>query len=177
MGEVREYPPVLLFAAVTFQPTMDLKAILKRLENEFGAIESRSPLFDFDTFTHYYQPEMGSGLKKLIVTFKHLIKAEKLPEIKRTTNQIELEISGSTNRKVNIDPGYVTISKVVLATTKDYAHRLYLGQGIFGDLHLIFQNKSFRVQPWTYPDYSQSMIIDFFNQVRQSYRQKLAESA
>lgn len=175
MGEIKVHPPVLLFAAVTFNAKVDLREVFAQLENRFGKIEKQSPVFDFDAFTDYYEPEMGAGLEKVIVTFEPLIDAEKLPEIKHTTNQIEQKISNGRNRIVNIDPGYLNLSKMVLATTKDYSHRLYLGKGIFGDLHLVFQNKSFQVQPWTYPDYRQPQIIEFFNDVRQFYREKLEQ--
>ena len=175
MGEIKAHPPVLLFAAITFTARVDLKEVFAHLENQFGTVEKQSPLFDFDAFTDYYQAEMGAGLEKVLITFEPLIEPETLPAIKRTTNRIEQIISGGTKRIVNIDPGYLSISKVVLATTKDYAHRLYLGQGIFGDLHLIFQNKSFQIQPWTYPDYRQPMIIEFFNQARKLYRKKLEQ--
>ncbi len=175
MGEVKEHPPVLLFAAITFTTRVDLKEVYAQLENQFGAIERQSPVFDFDAFTDYYEPEMGSGLEKVLVTFTSLIAAETLPEIKLTTNQIERNISQSKKRIVNIDPGYLNNSKVVLATTKDYSHRIYLGKGIFGDLHLTFRNKSFQVQPWTYPDYRQAAVIEFFNEVRKLYRKKLEQ--
>lgn len=175
MGEIKSHPPVLLFTAITFNGKVDLKEVFAQLENQFGRIEKQSPVFDFDAFTDYYEPEMGAGLEKVIVTFEQLIDAEQLPDIKRITNQIELKISKSKNRSVNIDPGYLNLSKMVLATTKDYSHRLYLGKGIFGDLHLVFQNKSFQVQTWTYPDYRQPQIIEFFNEVRQQYREKLEQ--
>ncbi len=98
-----------------------------------------------------------------------------MPEIKVKTNALEQEISGAGQRIVNIDPGYLNLSKVVLATTKDYSHRLYLGQGIFGDLHLVFINKTFQTQPWTYPDYKQPSVIEFFLKLRGAYRKKLGE--
>ncbi|MHB2148348.1 DUF4416 family protein [Calditrichota bacterium LG25] len=175
MGIIKEHPPVQLFAAITFNERVDLKEVFAHLQNLSGAIEERSALFDFDAFTDYYESEMGSGLEKLFITFKELIHPETLPDIKRQTNQIELEISKSKQRCVNIDPGYLTVSKVVLATTKDYAHRLYLGKGIYGDLHLVYQKKSFRAQPWTYPDYRQPLAIEFFNRLRETYRDKLEQ--
>ncbi len=175
MGEIKTQPPVLLFAAITFNARVELQQVINRLEDAFGPVEHRSPIFDFDSFTDYYEPEMGTGLQKCFVSFQNLIQPEKLPEIKRLTNQMELEISGGTKRNVNIDPGYLNVSKMVLATTKDYTHRLYLGQGIFGDVHFIFQKKSFQVQPWTYPDYQQPFVITFFNDLRERYREKLSE--
>lgn len=175
MGKIKKHPPVQLFMAVTYNPVEPADSILKKIEMEFGPIESRTDAFDFDAFTDYYEKEMGKGLKKFFITFYHLIEPEDLPQIKVRTNRLEAEISGQKNRKVNIDPGYLNLSKVVLATTKDYSHRLYLGHGIFGDLHLVFTNKSFQIQPWTYPDYQQDRVISFFNNLRDVYRQKLGE--
>ncbi len=175
MGTIRRHPPVQLFAAVTFNPVIEPEDVLKELEAHFGPVEEKSRKFEFDAFTDYYAEEMGVHLQKQFITFRELIVPEKLPGIKHLTNQIELRISGSEKRKVNIDPGYVSLSKVVLATTKDYSHRMYLGEGIFGDLHLVFTNKSFQIQPWTYPDYKQPWVIAFFNRLRDTYRQKLGE--
>ena len=176
MGKIKKHPPVQLFMAVTFNPAQtDESVILKRIEGLFGKIEQKSALYDFDRFTDYYEKEMGRGLKKRFVTFYNLIEPEALPEIKVQTNALEKEISGAEQRSVNIEPGYITLSKIVLATTKDYSHRLYLGKGIFGDLHLVFINKTFRTQPWTYPDYQQSSVIEFFLNLRKIYRDKLGE--
>jgi hypothetical protein len=175
MGTIKKHPPVQLFMAVTFNPVLPIEDILAKIEQTFGPIEDKTSVFDFDAFTDYYEKEMGKGLKKFFVTFYDLIEPEDFPEIKVRSNQLEKEISGQDKRKVNIDPGYLNLSKVVLATTKDYSHRLYLGQGIFGDLHLVFINKTFRQQPWTYPDYQQDWVIAFFNRLRTTYREKLGE--
>ena len=75
---------------------------------------------------------------------------------------------------VNLDPGYISEVKLVLATTKNYAHRIYLRDGIYGDVHLSFTQNSFQVQPWTYPDYQQKAVIEFFNLVRQNYLQQIS---
>ncbi len=175
MGTPNEHLPVLLFAAVTVSPQMDAELIKRKLQEAFGKIEEQSRIFDFDSFTDYYRPEMGSGLQKFFLMFEKLIAPEQLPEIKLRTNDLERQLSGSDKRSVNIDPGYVSQSKMVLATTKDYSHRLYLSKGIFGDLHLVFTKGSFQIQPWTYPDYQQPWVIELFNRWRERYRSKLAE--
>ena len=92
-----------------------------------------------------------------------------------TANQLTARYSIRGKRKINLDPGYISQAKLVLATTKDYSHRLYLNQGIFADLHLQFYQGSFRKQPWTYPDYQQKDVILFFNQARNRYLHQLGE--
>ncbi len=176
MGKIKKHPPVQLFMAVTFNPQQaQEESVFQKIEQLFGPIDLKSDLYDFDRFTDYYEKEMGRGLKKRFISLYKLIEPEALPEIKVKTNALEQEISGAGQRIVNIDPGYLNLSKVVLATTKDYSHRLYLGQGIFGDLHLVFINKTFQTQPWTYPDYKQPSVIEFFLKLRGAYRKKLGE--
>jgi hypothetical protein len=118
---------------------------------------------------------MGENLNKLIVTFAKLYTPENLPSYKAETNKIENVFSDGNKRNVNIDIGYVSEAKVVLATTKNYTHRIYLQNGMYGDIHLFFQNKSFQIQDWTYPDYQQNVIIEFFNMVRSRYFHQLGE--
>jgi hypothetical protein len=112
---------------------------------------------------------MGKGLQKIFLGFKKLIKREKLPEIKLYTNDLEDRYSCQSNRQVNLDPGYLTSGQVILATTKDYQHRIYLGKGIFGEVTLRFKNGSFQPWDWTYPDYRQESYTNFFNELRKIY--------
>jgi hypothetical protein len=174
MGEIKIYPPVKLFVALTYSPQISLDTVLRRLEDAFSPIDSQSTDFAF-SFTQYYQPEMGSGLRKRFASFQHLVLAEMLPEIKLTTNQLEKQFTVSGKRQVNIDPGYVCAAKMVLATTKDYDHRLYLGRGIFGDVHYRFRKGHFHINEWTYPDYQQPEIIRYFEDLRQRYLEQLRE--
>ncbi len=173
MGQIRPHQKVKLFAALLFSPLIDLDEIFSSIEAGFDEIDSRSTVFSFDPFTSYYFPEMGKGLQKVFISFKELIDPDRLPDIKISSNNFEKTYQKSAKRLVNLDPGYLTLAKVVLATTKDYSHRIYLGQGIFGDLHLTYGNKSFQPQPWTYPDYKQDMILRYFENLRRLYREQL----
>ena len=118
---------------------------------------------------------MGAETNKIFVSFKHLISVETLADIKIKTNEIEQQFLKNNRRTVNIDPGYLTQAKVVLATTKDYSHRIYLGKGIFADLHLSYQDKLYRSQLWTYPDYKQKHVIEFFCRLREHLRKQNAK--
>ena len=176
MGQLKEHPPVKFFAGITYNPDFKgLQETLNLLEETFSMSEIKSDPYDFSDFTPYYESEMGTDLKKFFIVFSDLEPPELLPGYKISTNQIEIKFINNKKRHVNIDPGYVSEAKVILATTKNYDHRIYLGQGIFGDLHLKFTNKEFQPQPWTYPDYKQKQVIQFFMDLRQIYFKQLGE--
>ncbi len=151
----------------------------RRLSAQLGPLELISPVWPFD-FTDYYEPEMGTEIKRQFVTFKELMSVDRLPEIKRLTNAMELRFCDDlalphATRPVNLDPGYLTHAKLVLATTKDASHRLYLGGGIFGEVTLHYKHGSWRNWPWTYIDYAGDTYTGFFEQARQSYNDRLGE--
>ncbi len=176
MGKIKEHLPVKYFAAVCFTGDITLEAVLLKLKTLFGPVDERSPVYDFDRFTDYYKPEMGSGLQKLFISFQRLHLPEALIDFKHKSNLLEMDYTAQKGRRrVNIDPGYLTDAKIVLATTKDYSHRLYLGKGIYGDLHLSYRNGRYRPQPWTYPDYSQPLALEYFSKIRELYRRQLKE--
>lgn len=175
MGKLRVYPPVKFFAAITTGSGPILFEVEKKLQEVLSEIENSSAQYNFDEFTHYYESEMGRGLNKKMIAFSRLLPAEILPDIKTATNLLEDEYLQDSSRQVNIDPGYVTAAKMVLATTKDYDHRLYLGRGIFGDVHYRFRKGHFQLMEWTYPDYRQPAIVDFFEQLRNRYMSQLKD--
>ncbi|MEJ2051690.1 MAG: DUF4416 family protein [Calditrichota bacterium] len=173
MGKIKPYPPVKFFSAITTNAESNLNNIYGDLEKLFSPIDSKSIIFNFDRFTSYYQTEMGKGLRKQIVSFLTLMPAEKLPVIKTATNEIEKNYLSDGKRTVNIDPGYLTAARMVLATTKDYDHRIYLGMGIFGDVHYRFRKGRFQINEWTYPDYQQDEIRQYFEELRTVYLDQL----
>jgi len=175
MGTIKEHLPVKYFAGLTYNSSVNLDEVLSVLEQKFSAIEIKSHIYDFSGFTDYYESEMGKDLKKHFIVFAKLQSPELLPKFKIATNNIENQFLGKENRQINIDPGYISEAKVVLATTKNYDHRIHLTNGIFADLHLRFSQKTFHAQPWTYPDYKQQSIIEFFNEMRQRYFHQLGE--
>ncbi len=174
MGAVNSYPPVKLITAITAANVNIWPNLKNKLEKTYSPIEDRLDWYEF-THTRYYEPEMGEGLRKCMISFQDLILAEQLPEIKLKTNQVEAEFAVDGKRFVNIDPGYICSSKLVLATTKDFSHRIFLGKGIFGDLHLRYYQRTFHPQEWTYPDYKEPFVLHFFEKVRKNYLSQLAE--
>ncbi|HSO66345.1 MAG TPA: DUF4416 family protein, partial [Desulfatirhabdiaceae bacterium] len=89
--------------------------------------------------------------------------------IKILTNTIESDMSEHDRRTVNIDPGYLLRERFVLATGKNYAHRIHIGNGVYADLTLLYQNGGFQTLPWTYPDYAQQNIQKYLIMVRRKY--------
>jgi hypothetical protein len=151
------------------------KNILKAgelLERDFGPADFMSDVRQFG-WTDYYSSEMGKSLVRRFFSFDRLVAADRLSEIKLLTNELEEMFSVSGKRAVNADPGFLTQGSLVLATGKDRAHRIYLGKGIFADLTLVYQNKSYRPLPWTYPDYACEEVIAYMNRIRRTYGQQL----
>ena len=176
MGEIREAQPVKLVSAIFSGREEVLTEAHAELVAMFGPVDMESTAFDFDQTT-YYEEQMGPDLKKTLLAFERLIKPDDLPGIKRATNKLEETLAGrhpdGAPRPVNIDPGYVSLSKLVLATTKDYSHRLYLGEGIYGEVTLAFQGGGFEPQPWTYPDYRREEYRAFLTAVRNRLKSQL----
>lgn len=150
-------------------------ACRRRLERLFGRIDFASPLLDF-THTDYYTKEFGTGLKRQFVTFEKCRSLEGIYKAKIATNRLEARFARDRKRAVNIDPGYLTLSKVVLLTTKDYTHRLYVGKKIFAEVTLYYQGKTFNPWPWTYPDYKTAEYIGLFNDMRQRFHKEAPEA-
>lgn len=123
--------------------------------------------------TDYYSVEMGDRLSRIFILFEPLLERDVLSEIKLKSNDIEIMLSVNGNRTVNIDPGYISLENVILATTKGYAHRIYIGKGIYGDLTLTYHSGTFRSLEWTYPDYGGEYIISLLNRWRELLKEKL----
>ena len=142
------------------------------LERKFGQSDFESQTLPFN-HTQYYEKEFGRDLKRIFLSFKKLTCAERLARIKIITNKVEGSLSYHGSRKINIDPGILNLSKIVLASTKDYKHRIYLTSGIYAEATLYYQNKSYRAWEWTYPDYKTPQYIQIFNQIRDIYSHQI----
>ena len=147
---------------------------IKEMEEQFGPVDWVSEVLPFDR-TRYYEKEMGWPLYRRFISFMRLIMPESIADIKLITNELEKAHLDKEKRKINIDPGYVTLERVVLATGKNYSHRVYLKKGIFADLTLIFHDGTFKPLAWTYPDYAEEKVIGLFNRLRSGYLQHLRE--
>ena len=173
MGEPREPKPSKLFMSLIYAEESFFQLGVQDLLLTFGETDLLSERFSFD-FTDYYSEEMGPVLFRHFLSFQSLIPPSSLPEIKQTTNRIEGKyVHSQGSRRLNIDPGYLSLENVILATTKGYTHRPYLRDGIYADLTLIYQKGSYRALEWTYPDYRQPNIIALFNHLRTTYAEAL----
>jgi hypothetical protein len=165
---------VKLIVSILAVNTEQMDGVIGQLAERYGAPDVIGALHGFH-YTDYYAPEMGSGLIRRFLSFHALIRPELLPEIKIAANSIEIERSERAGRQVNLDPGYISSAHLILATGKGYTHRPYLRRGIYADLTLVFQDRTFHSLPWTYPDYADAGQITFFNRVRQRYMMQLRQ--
>jgi hypothetical protein len=163
----------ILFCGLLYNESAAQKDLLCALEQEFGGIVLVSKPFLF-TETSYYEEEMGPSLSRLFIAFDRLIETDRIADIKLKTIAMEKSsFSSPRGRNANIDPGYLTSAKVVLVTTKNFQHRIYLGEGIFGEVTLRYRRGSYGPWEWTYPDYTIAESLHFFNRLRVIYREKL----
>ncbi len=145
-------PVKLIIGAVTAETAL-LPRIAAELESLFGPLDIVSAWMAFD-FTDYYAAEMGPDLKRRLMAFKRLVDPGRLAAIKLATNGIEDRMAVDGRRRVNLDPGILSRERFVLATGKNFSHRIYLAEGIWADLTLTFRHGRFETLPWTYPDYA-----------------------
>lgn len=176
MGKIKQYPKAKLIVSIFTNKKELLKQSINKLSDTFGKIDLESELLSFN-YTSYYEKEFGLELKRKIISFQKLIDPERLAEIKIYTNNLEESLSGAEQgkRKINIDPGYLTSAKLILATTKDRSHRVYLGQGIFGEVTLKYNSGKFEPWNWTYKSYQSEEHLYFLSEVRKIYLQQLKE--
>jgi hypothetical protein len=128
-----------------------------------------SPAFEFQE-TDYYRPTMGPGLRKIFYAFPGPFDPADLMEVKLRTNAWEEEYARAAGhaepRPLNLDPGYIALGKLVLASTKDFAHRIYLRQGIYAEVTLLYRHRRWQDHPYTFPDYRRADYQQFFSQCR-----------
>ena len=173
MGIPKPARPVKLFVGMIAQDLQGFERPMKFLQANYGPLDLESLPKPWD-YTSYYAEELGRSLIRKFIFFERPIMPDELWSIKKATNQIEQQTGqvreGRFHRRVNLDPGYLTQSKMVLATTKDFAHRIYLQEGIYAEVTLIYQGRSFQPLPYTYPDYRTKEYLELFNQAREAYR-------
>jgi len=190
MGYERLPKPALLIAPVFSADPALIETARGALADRWGPVALTSDPFAFDE-TAYYEAEMGPGLQLTLYAFERLIDPSQLPEMKRASNRLEQELArwraehsgrtlaGSTvsSRPVNIDPGYLTEAKFVLATTKDRDHRLYLRDGVFAEITLRYTHGAWRAFEWTYPNYQRADYQAFLSRCREYYRERLRQDS
>ena len=175
VGSVRPPAQVKLFCALLIAPTISLHEVEAVLAQTYGTIVLGTTPLPF-TQTTYYEREMGPNLTRMYVAFNPLINIATLATVKHTTHRLEASWSTAEGqRRVNVDPGYLDLAKVVLASTKDHSHRLYIGDGIFAEVTLRYRQHVFQPWEWTYPDYRVPATLVFFQQLRELYKAQLRQ--
>jgi hypothetical protein len=192
MGEPTPHSPVLLLMAAFSRHDAALDWAKRHAEEHWGPIALESPRFDF-VETGYYDATMGTGLKKVFFAFQRPFDPERLVEIKLLTNRWEEECAAECNerdspifvdprraaapakigtapRPLNLDPGYLTPAKLVLASTKDFAHRIYLARGIFAEITLQYHHHRWKHHEYTFPDYRRADYQRFFTECRELFK-------
>jgi hypothetical protein len=172
MGVAQPFRQEKLIMGVLISRPESLEGLLRRLERVWGRIDYQSQAVDFG-FTHYYDEEMGPRIERLFVSFERLISPEILAAVKVQTNGIEDDFRDRGRRTVNLDPGMLSLGRLVLATTKDGSHRIPLQAGIFGEVTLVYERGRFKPLEWTYPDYRSPKYGEILQEIRQIYRKQM----
>jgi hypothetical protein len=176
MGMPGEKGPVVRVAALLSPAGEEPGPLLDSIEGLWGPLKSVSEPMDF-RFTSFYEREMGTGLARRFLAFADLAPADGLRAWKLASNALEARLAVHGGRRANVDPGYLDLGTVVVASVKDAAYRVYLGGGIYAQPMLRFEAGGFRAWPWTYPDYATHTAIGFFNAVRAGYRDAVRRAA
>ena len=166
MSQPRPASPAKLVIGFLVGDKALARGIMDELGVSFGALDLISPWLPFD-YTDYYAREMGAPLHRRLLAYKTLVAQDELPAIKHITNRLEASRAVEGRRRANIDPGLLLRERFVLATGKNFTHRVYLGRGIYADLTLIYREGAFQALPWTYPDYVDPRLQAFLVRARQ----------
>lgn len=172
MAKQREPHKVRLIVGILFTSQEVLETAVSELEKSYGPVLERTGAKIFD-HTSYYNKEMGESIKREFVVFKGLISRDELAPVKTFTNSIEDRTSVDGNRRINLDPGILSLENFILATCKGFSHRIYLSDGVYGDLTLIYKGNTYTTLEWTYPDYAISETIEFLNYLRVGYKSEI----
>ena len=176
MGKISGPDFVKLFCGIITSARDLTEKALTELEKKFGIIDFTSKTLSFNDYSDYYNSEMGGSLTRFWISFEKLISAANLARIKIWTNSLEGSLSVEGKRKINIDPGYITPANVILASTKDFSHRIYLQDGIYGEVTTIYKKSGFIKLPWSYPDYMSETASEFLSASRLKLLTRLKES-
>ncbi|HDR04370.1 MAG TPA: DUF4416 family protein [Candidatus Marinimicrobia bacterium] len=173
MGEIKPAPTALRFYALTTAESDLFEETKEILINRYGDLLLENKAFDFSALTHYYAKEMGEKLYKQFFLLKEPISLEKSQLTKLESNLLEEKYSAKGQRRINIDPGFLTLFNLTLLSTKGFSHRIYLADGIWSEVTLYVFRGKFTALPWTYPDYLLPQNLEFLENGRRMLIQAL----
>ncbi len=169
MATARPFEKTALVIGILSSYEEKRKELIQRLTDEFGPVLIETPAMDFP-YTDYYDKEMSGHPVRYFIMFRTLINPSELAKIKIKTNEIEHFFENSSGRRINIDPGIMSLANFILATCKDRSHRIPLSEGVYGEVTLIYQDKDYQILPWTYADYASPEVREILRSFRMSYR-------
>jgi hypothetical protein len=176
MWELKDPKPVKLIIGILAANQDCLQAAMEAITSEFGKADLISDIWPF-TQTNYYNNQTGENILRQFVSIESLVDPASLAKIKQRTNKLEQKLAKRLKldlpRPVNLDPGIIETSKLILATTKNYSHRIYIGEKMYAEVTLIFDKGKWKPFEYTYPDYKQECYHDFFNKVRKRLLEQL----
>ena len=178
MSKVLKQSKAVLVMALMYNDINVYNLTLEKLINNFGNIEVISEEYLF-SHSIYYKEEMGESLNKRFIVFNSMIDRDYISDVKRITDNIEKEyLDNHQNRRINIDPAILTLENFILVTNKNFTHRIYLKDGVFADLTLLYKKKKgYTELEWTYADYSSNETKSFLNKIRELFYNRLIESS
>ncbi len=174
MGETRIFSKEMLIMGVLSSRPEEEEQLRHQLMESFGKLAAESEVHPF-YWTRYYQKEMGPAIRRYFLAFDQLRDPADLAAVKIRTNGMEDAFREKGQRKINLDPGFLSLNRLILATTKDTAHRVPLRDGIYAELTLLYQCGRYKALEWTYPDYASEEFAPFFLQLRDVLRRKLKQ--
>ena len=147
------------------------------------------------TSTDYYTREMGTGLRRVFFAVEELVDPSRLAELKKRSDELETRFSRRESpatvddgrrgsraqevpescRRVNFDPGLLTLGRLILASTKDNAQRIPLSDGVYAEITLLYRKGDFEPLRWTYPDYQSESYRAILREIRWRYKTQLDE--
>ncbi len=166
MGTPKPPEKALLFVGTLFSDKQYYLKAAEILDELYGPVLFESDIYNWE-HTEYYRDELGWPIYRRFIFFNRIIDPSEIVDIKLKTNYIETELSEENKRQINLDPGYITPSKLVLATTKNYAHRIYLSKGIYAEVTLYYRKGKFQAHEFTYKDYQMSEYLELFKKMRE----------
>lgn len=173
MGRISEFLPEKLICGVLVSKIDLVEDTVEALTRLYGEIDFRTGTTPF-SFTDYYNREMGTPIYRFFVSFEELVLPDVLSEVKLATNSLEDGFtSGCKGRPVNIDPGLISLQRLILASTKDNGRRIPLSRGIYAEITLVYVDGDYRPVEWTYPDYRSRAYRDIMKDIRDMYKRQL----
>jgi hypothetical protein len=176
MWKLKPPRPVKLIIGILAADEQCLHTAVDAIVGKFGKVDLVSDVWPFEQ-TDYYKDQTGEHILRQFVSIERLIDPGSLAKIKRRTNRLEQKLAAKLTmdlcRPVNLDPGLIEPSKLVLVTTKNYSHRVYIGKKMYAEVTLIFDKGRWCPFDYTYPDYRQQCYFDFFDKVRKRLLEQL----